>query len=79
MAGESNRTICRPITGLCGLQQKEINVAGNNPPLIRKRARADTQYIVEPFAGAGIFPLSMWCTHSNPLWDYLFTFLCKVA
>ena len=26
------------------LQQKEINVAGNNPPLIRKLARPDTQY-----------------------------------
>ena len=37
------------------LQQKEINVAGNNPPLIRKLARPDTQYksFLYCFCGGG--------------------------
>ena len=51
--GEDSSRRCHNLSShywLCALQQKEINVAGNNPPLIRKLVRPDTQYR-EPFAG----------------------------
>ena len=33
----------------CALQQKEINVAGNNPPLIRKLSSLDQTHNIKAF------------------------------